>query len=66
MYTKVMSDYEKLYSLVLEVEERVESDRLDVYKEFRENIVRQSNGKYKVKIPWIPRSELSETNESQS
>ena len=37
-----------------------------MYKEFRENIVRQSNGRYKVKIPWIRVSELSETNESQN
>ena len=55
MYTKVMSDYEKFYSLdVLGVEDRGENDQLDVYKEFRENIVRQSNGRYDVKIPWIP------------
>ena len=67
MYTKVVSDYEKLYSLdVLGVEDRGENDQLDVYKEFRENIVRQSDGRYEVKIPWIPGSELSETNESQS
>ena len=67
MYTKVVSDYEKLYSLdVLGVEDRGENDQLDVYKEFRENTVRQSDGRYEVKIPWIPGSELSETNESQS
>ena len=67
MYTKVVSDYEKLYSLdVLGVEDRGENDQLDVYKEFRENIVRQSDGRYEVKIPWIPGSELTETNESQS
>ena len=67
MYTKVVSDYEKLYSLdVLGVEDRGENDQLDVYKEFRENIVRQSDGRYEVKIPWIPGSELPETNESQS
>ena len=52
-----MSDYEKLYSLdVLGVEDRGANDQLDVYKEFRENIVRQSNGRYEVKIPWIPGS----------
>ena len=28
--------------------------------------MRQSDGRYEVKIPWIPRSELSETNEPQS
>ena len=64
MYTKVVSDYEKLYSLdVLGVEDRGENDQLDVYKEFRENIVRQFNGRYEVKISWIAGSELSETNE---
>ena len=67
MYTKVMSDYEKLYCLdVLAVEDRVEKDQLCVYKEFKENIVRQSVGRYEVKIPWIPGSEPSETNESLS
>ena len=70
MYTKVVSDYEKLYSLdVLGVsmcQDRGENDQLDVYKEFRDNIVRRSDGRYEVKIPWIPGSELSETNESQS
>ena len=68
MYTiKVVNDYEKLYSLdVLTVEDRGESDQLDVYKEFKENIVRQSDGRYEIKIPWIPGSELSDTNESQS
>ena len=64
MYTKVVSDFEKLYSLdVLGIEDRGENDQLDV---FRENIVRQSDGRYEVKIPWILGSELSETNESQS
>ena len=67
MYTKVMSDYEKLYCLdVLVVEDRVENDQLYVYKEFKENIVRQSVGRYEVKIPWIPGSEPSETNEPLS
>ena len=51
---------------MLGVEERGENDQLDVYKEFKENIVRQSNERHEVKIPWIPGSELSETNESQS
>ena len=67
MHTKVVSDYEKLHSLdVLRVQDRGENDQLDVDEEFRENIVRQSDGRYEVKIPWIPGSELSETNESQS
>ena len=63
-----MSDYENLYSLdVLRVEDKGENDHLDVYKEFRKNILRQSYGRYKVKIPWIPGSEFSKTNdESQS
>ena len=51
---------------MLGAEERGENDQLDVYKEFKENIVRQSNERHEVKIPWIPGSELSETNESQS
>ena len=41
MHTNIVSDCEKLYSLdVLGVEDRGENDQLDVYKEFRENIVR--------------------------
>ena len=49
MYTKVVSDYEKLYSLdVLGVEDRGENNQFDVYKKFRENIVRQSDGRYEV------------------
>ena len=67
MYTKVVSENEKLYSLdVLRVEDRGKSDQLDVYKEFREHIMRQSDGRYEVKIPWITGSELSEINESWS
>jgi len=38
----------------------------DVYTEFKENLVRKPNGRYKVNIPWIPGAKLDETNEEQS
>ena len=37
-----------------------------MHKDSGENIVRQSSGMYEDKISWIPGSELSETNKSQS
>ena len=62
-----MSDYERLYSLdVLGVEDRGENDQLDVYAEFKENNSRKSDGRYEVNVPWIPGSQLSKTNETQS
>ena len=46
-----MSDYENLYSLdVLRVEDKGENDHLDVYKEFRENILRQSYATIGIKL----------------
>ena len=67
MYTKDSTDYERLYSLdVLGVEDRGENDLSDIHREFNENISRQSNGRYEIKIPWIPGSDLTETNEIQS
>ena len=62
-----MSDYKQLYSLdVLGVEDRGENDHLDVYTEFKENIARKPDGRYEVNPPWIPGSQLSETDETQS
>ncbi|CAB4040528.1 Hypothetical predicted protein, partial [Paramuricea clavata] len=48
------------------VEDRGENDQLDVHREFKENIVHDINGRYEVKVPWIPGTQLSETNETQS
>ena len=60
-------DSQQLYSLdVLGVEDRGENDQLDVHREFKENIVHDINGRYEVKVPWIPGTQLSETNETQS
>ena len=57
------SDYERLYSLdVLEVRDRGENDKLDVYTELKENIVRDND---EVNIPWIPGAKLDGTNEEQ-
>ena len=67
MYTKKTSDYEKLYSLyVLGVEDRGENDQLDVCSEFRENIVKRSDGQCEVGVPWVSGAELSNTNEVAS
>ena len=67
MLTTETSDYEKLYSLdVLGVEDRGEDDQLDVYSEFREHIVKKSDGRYKVGVPWVPGAELSNTNKMAS
>ena len=61
-----MSNCKQLYSLVvLEVADG-ENDHLDVYAEFKENIARKPDGRYEVNFPWIPGSQLSETNETQS
>ena len=67
LFVREVSDYEQLYSLdVLAVEDRGENDQLDVYAEFKENISRKSDGRYEVNVPWIPGSQLSKTNETQS
>ena len=56
-----------LYNLdVLGVRDRGEDDELDVYTEFKDNIVRKHDGGYGVNIPWIPGAKLDGTNEEQS
>ena len=66
-FSRDTSDYERLYNLdVLGVRDRGEDDELDVYTEFKENIVRKHDGRYEVNIPWIPGAELARTNEEQS
>ena len=41
-------------------------DQLDVFREFKENVTRQEDGRYNVSVPWILVMELTETNEAQS
>lgn len=41
------------------VEDRGEDDQLDVCSEFRENIVKRSDGQHKVGVPWVLGAELS-------
>jgi hypothetical protein len=66
-FSREVDDCQQLYSLdVLGVEDRGENSQLDVHREFKENIVRDENGRYEVKVPWIPGAQLSETNEAQS
>ena len=67
MYCRDVSDYQMLYNLdVLGVEDLGEDSQLEVYTEFSETIVRDSNGRYQVNVPWIPGAELAKTNEAQS
>ena len=61
------SDYEKLYRLdVLGVQDRGVNDQLDVLKEFKDDITRREDGRYEVRVPWIPGSTLDSTNEQAS
>ena len=48
------------------VEDQGEDDQLDVCSEFRENIVKRSDGQHKVGVPWVLGAELSNTNEMAS
>lgn len=58
----ITKDY--TYSLdVLGVEDRGENDQLDVLREFKDDITRQEDGRYQVRVPWIPGSALTSTNE---
>ena len=67
MFIRETSDYEKLYSLdVLGVEDRGEDDQLDVCSEFRETIVKRSDGRHDVGVPWVLGAEQSNTNEIAS
>ena len=66
-FSRDSSDYEQLYNLdVLGVRDRGEDDELDVYMEFKENIVRKHDGRFGVNIPWIPGAKLDGKNEEQS
>ena len=68
MYTKEINEHcGRLCALdVLGVEDRAENDSLQVNEDFRENIVRQDDGRYEVSVPWIPGSTLVDSNEQAS
>ena len=67
MFVREVNDYERLYSLdVLGVEDRGENAHLDVLKEFKDDVTRQEDGRYQVRVPWIPGSTLTSTNEQAS
>ena len=62
MFSRESSDYEKLYTLdILGVEDREESDQLDVCKEFKKNTP-SDDGRYEVNVPLIPGQHLPRTN----
>ena len=67
MFTRESSEVERLYSLdALGVEDRGENDQSDVFREFKENVTGQEDGRYNVNMLWIPGMKLTETNEAQS
>ena len=51
---------------MLGVEERGEDDQPEVYSSFKESITRGVDGREEVRVPWIPSSSLSSTNEQPS
>ena len=63
MFTRESNDYEQLYTLdVLGVEDRGENDQLDIYHEFKENIMGADDGRYQVKVPSITGQSLPNNN----
>ena len=68
MYVKdTENDYDRLHGLdILGIEDRGENDVSDIHYEFNESITQDINGRYEVKIPWIPGQEIKESNEAQS
>lgn len=67
MFVRELNDYERLYSLdVLGVEYRGKNNQLGVLKEFKDDVTRQEEGRYRVRVLWIPGSTLTSTNEQAS
>ena len=67
MFVREVDDYEILHSLdVLGLEYRGGNDQLDVLEEFKDDVTRREGGKYQVRVPWIPGSALTSTNEQAS
>ena len=59
-------DCERLFSLgVLGVEDRGDTNN-EILNEFKENIVRKDDGRYKITFPWISGRTPTDTNEQQS
>ncbi|CAB4026412.1 Hypothetical predicted protein [Paramuricea clavata] len=57
MFTRESNDYDGIG-----VEDRGENDQLGAYHEFTENITRADEGRYQVKVPWIPGQSLPNSN----
>ena len=51
---------------MLSAKDRGEDDQLVAYREFRENVRRDKNGRYEVGVPRIPGSTLTSTNKGAS
>ena len=67
MFVGDATDYDRLCSLdVLGVEDRGPNDQLQVYEDFKENIVKRDDWRYEVSVPWVTGSELSGNNEQAS
>ena len=60
-------DFERFYSRDIPgVENRLEDDLSDIHRDSNENIVKSEDGRYEVKVPWVPGSKITKSNEAQS
>ena len=67
VYKVSESEYRELYSWdVLGLKDEAEHSQATVYDEFKENIVRNQNGRFEVKLPWVPNHPEQKTNEGPS
>ena len=58
------SEYRELYSWdILGLKDEAEHSQVTVYDEFNENIVRNQDGRFEVKLPWVPNHPELKTNE---
>jgi len=71
MFVREINDYKRLYTLdVFGIENRGENDQLNVLKEFKDDEMRQEDGRYEVRVPEVrvrvPGSTLASTNKQES
>ena len=58
------SEYRELYSWdVLGLKDEAENSQATVYDEFNENIIRNQDGRFEVKLPWVPNHPELKTDE---
>ena len=67
LYVNNNKDFERFYSRDISgVEDRLEDNLSDIHRDINENIVKSEDGRYKVKVPWVPGSKITKSNEAQS